>query len=193
MYSGVSASGNGNSATDTSNLNATFLRGAQLTDDDGVAAFDTLFPGHYTGRTTHYHVAVHLNATAQANGTLLDTTVSHVGQMFYDQDLIYEVEATTPYSTNTQDLTLNSEDSILTQEATGSDPMIEYVLLGDTIADGLLGWLSFGVNTSYTGTINAAAYYYATGGESSSSSGGGGSGGPGGEQGGGSGGFPGGF
>lgn len=47
----MSAQGNGNSATDTSNLNATYLRGVQETDDDGVVIFDTLVPGHYTGRT----------------------------------------------------------------------------------------------------------------------------------------------
>lgn len=45
VYGGVSARGNGNQA-DLSNLNNTMLRGIQLTDDDGVVAFDTLFPGH---------------------------------------------------------------------------------------------------------------------------------------------------
>lgn len=50
VYSGVVANGNGNSA-DTANLDATFLRGINLSDDDGVVTFDTVFPGHYTGRT----------------------------------------------------------------------------------------------------------------------------------------------
>jgi protocatechuate 3,4-dioxygenase beta subunit len=27
----------------------------QLTDTHGVATFDTLFPGHYSGRATHIH------------------------------------------------------------------------------------------------------------------------------------------
>lgn len=48
VYSGVVASGNGNNS-DATNLNQTFLRGIQLTDTNGVAQFDTLFPGHYTG------------------------------------------------------------------------------------------------------------------------------------------------
>lgn len=49
VYSGVSASGNGNS-NDTSNLDATFLRGIVQTDINGVAQYETIVPGHYTGR-----------------------------------------------------------------------------------------------------------------------------------------------
>lgn len=54
VYSGVIANGNGDS-NDASNINATFLRGIQKTDSDGVLTFDTLVPGHYSGRTTHSH------------------------------------------------------------------------------------------------------------------------------------------
>lgn len=179
VYSGVSASGNGNSATVTSNLNATFLRGVQETDSDGVIRFDTIVPGFYTGRTAHIHVMVHLDATPLANGTLMDTTAAHVGQIFFDQDLQSEVYALTPYTSNTQTQTTNSEDSILAQEAATSDPFLEYVLLGDTLSDGLLGWLSFGINTTLSSTVSAAATLYATGGETNSNSGSSG-GGPGG-------------
>ncbi|ROW01372.1 hypothetical protein VMCG_05866 [Cytospora schulzeri] len=180
VYSGVSAANNGASDTDTSNLDATFLRGVQETDSDGVVTFDTLFPGHYTGRTGHIHVLVHPNATAQANGTVLDTTASHVGQIFFDQDLITEVEATATYSANNQPLTTNDEDSILQQEAESSDPYLEYVLLGDSVEDGLLGWLAFGIDPSLSKEVSAAATLYETGGVSSGNSGGGGPGGPGG-------------
>lgn len=186
VYSGVSAGNNGNSGSVTSNLDATFLRGLQATDDDGVVIFDTLFPGHYTGRTAHIHVLVHPNATAQANGTVLDTTASHVGQVFFDQDLITEVEATETYSANTQPLTTNAQDGILQQEAASSDPYLEYVLLGDTVEDGLLGWLAFGIDTSLSKQVNAAATLYETGGVASA----GGGGGPGGPGGGGGGGWP---
>jgi len=44
-------------------LNSTYLRGIQITDHDGVVEFDTLFPGHYTGRATHQHVITHINST----------------------------------------------------------------------------------------------------------------------------------
>lgn len=45
VYSGVSANGNGNS-NDSSNIDATFLRGIQQTDFNGVVQFETIFPGH---------------------------------------------------------------------------------------------------------------------------------------------------
>lgn len=45
VYSGVSASGNGNSATIKSNLDATFLRGIQQTDSNGVVQIETIVPG----------------------------------------------------------------------------------------------------------------------------------------------------
>ncbi|KAK3375899.1 Intradiol ring-cleavage dioxygenase [Lasiosphaeria ovina] len=156
VYSGVAAAGNGNSDVDTSNINATYLRGVQQTDTDGVVQFATLFPGHYTGRTTHIHVMVHTEATAQANGTLLDTTASHVGQLFFDQELIGQVEASSPYAANTQALMTNAEDGILAQEAATSDPFLEYVLLGSAIEDGLLGWISFGINSTLHRDVSAA-------------------------------------
>lgn len=36
----------------------TFLRGSQFTDRDGGAAFATVYPGWYAGRTTHIHMKV---------------------------------------------------------------------------------------------------------------------------------------
>ena len=62
VYSGVIAQGNGNSAV-ASNINATFGRGLQPTSSEGVAQFTAYYPGHYTGRTQHIHVATHVNGT----------------------------------------------------------------------------------------------------------------------------------
>lgn len=50
VYSGVVANGNGN-IDDASNINRTALRGIQQSDSDGVVQFDTIFPGHYTGKS----------------------------------------------------------------------------------------------------------------------------------------------
>lgn len=52
MYSGLVATGNGNT-DDLSNYNTTFLRGIGKADDDGVVTFETIVPGHYSGRTNH--------------------------------------------------------------------------------------------------------------------------------------------
>jgi protocatechuate 3,4-dioxygenase beta subunit len=150
VYSGVSQHGNGDES-DTSNLNATFLRGLQETDDDGVAKFRTVFPGHYNHRTTHLHVVTHIgDVTRLPNNTVVGGTVAHIGQLFWDQDLIDEVEATYPYTTNLTPITRNVDDDLFLEEvvATTSDPVVNYVKLGDDIQDGILAWISVAVNRS---------------------------------------------
>ncbi|CAK9782635.1 aromatic compound dioxygenase [Cutaneotrichosporon oleaginosum] len=179
VYSGVVANGNGNFA-DKANINATFLRGIQATDSDGVVQFHTIFPGHYTGRATHIHILAHTEGhwTRLDNNTITGgTTSAHVGQLFMDQDLISQVEAEAPYNTNTQTLTENNVDFILSQEATNIDPFLEYVLLGNSIQDGIVAWIAMGINASATNTVQAAATYGPEGGVANANSMGGGPGG----------------
>ena len=97
VYSGIVADGNGN-LNDASNINKTFLRGLQTTDSDGVVQYSSIFPGHYSARATHVHVQTHLNGTILPNGTYSGGSVSHIGQFFFDQDLITEVNTLPPYS-----------------------------------------------------------------------------------------------
>ncbi|KAK2061715.1 aromatic compound dioxygenase [Colletotrichum caudatum] len=166
VYNGIVASGNGD-PSDQSNIDNTFLRGIQLTNRDGVAQFESIFPGHHTSRATHIHLLVHTNAMLSANNTLGSVnTASHVGQAFFDQDLISAVEAVAPYNTNTQELTANAEDSILGEEtaADGVDPLMEYTLLGDSITDGLFAWMALGINTTQSSSITPATFYHAEGG-----------------------------
>ncbi|KAK7426878.1 hypothetical protein QQZ08_006624 [Neonectria magnoliae] len=179
VYSGILASGNGDSS-DKTNIDNTWLRGIQLTDSDGVAQFESIFPGHYTSRATHIHIMVHTNATLLANQTLgSENYASHVGQAFFDQGLITDVELLEPYDTNTQELTTNEEDSILAEEVAtdGVDPVMEYTLLGDSVADGLFAWLAFGINSTQSSSVTPAAFLYAEGGVANDNSGMGGGGG----------------
>lgn len=152
VYAGVQENGNGNE-NDASNLNATYLRGIQQADDDGVVQFTTLFPGHYSGRTNHIHIVLHENATELANGTISGGTVSHIGQFFWDQDLIDLVEATSPYDTNTNSITTNAEDRVFGQQETRgstSDPVFNYVYFSDDgdLSEGLFTWILVGIDTS---------------------------------------------
>jgi protocatechuate 3,4-dioxygenase beta subunit len=39
----------------------TYLRGAQVTNADGIAEFTTIYPGWHAGRTVHVHAKVHLD------------------------------------------------------------------------------------------------------------------------------------
>ncbi|KAJ5485921.1 hypothetical protein N7530_000221 [Penicillium desertorum] len=139
----------GNSA-DLSNRNRTFLRGIQKTDSDGVVTFDTLFPGHYDSRTTHYHNIAHFDAKRLPNNTIAGGRVSHVAQIFWDQDIINAVESTYPYNTNNIPITPNAEDRVVGQETqnTEADPMLNYAYLGDRDEDGLFAWITVAVNLS---------------------------------------------
>ncbi|CAM1502603.1 Fc.00g073790.m01.CDS01 [Cosmosporella sp. VM-42] len=178
VYSGIVASGNGDNSDET-NIDKTWLRGIQQTDSDGVAQFESLFPGHYTSRATHIHIMAHANATLYPNNTLgNENYASHVGQAFFDQDLITDVETFAPYNTNTQELTSNADDSILSEETAtdGVDPFMEYTLLGDSVSDGLFAWLAFGINTTQSQSVTPAAFLYASGGVANPNSGAGGPG-----------------
>ncbi|RQM05775.1 hypothetical protein DH86_00003987 [Scytalidium sp. 3C] len=184
VYSGVVANGNGN-YNDSTNINRTFLRGIQQTDHEGVVKFETLFPGHYTGRATHIHeVLSHAtNETERlANNTvsgLYTSHASHVGQLFFDQDLISEVEAQAPYTDNTQTLTENADDYILLQEADDIDPFVQYVFLGDSVVDGIFAWISLAINVTEDSSVTPAAWLTSSGGVANPD-GGFGAGGPGG-------------
>ncbi|CAF3106066.1 unnamed protein product, partial [Rotaria sp. Silwood2] len=70
--------------------NSTFFRGQQLTNKQGVASSDTIYPGWYRGRATHMHVKVHVGATLINIGGAIYTKgghVSHIGQLFFNDTL----------------------------------------------------------------------------------------------------------
>ena len=78
-----------------------YLRGAQVTNDEGVAEFVTIVPGRYPGRTPHIHAKVHLDRR-----TVLTT------QLFFDERMLARVYRQRPYSQESgQDVT-NSSDGI---------------------------------------------------------------------------------
>ncbi|CAI7584234.1 unnamed protein product [Penicillium glandicola] len=144
VYSGVPEHGK-DDASNAVNLKATFLRGLQETDDEGVAQFQMVFPGHYNHRTTHLHVVTHIgDVTRLPNDTIVGGTIAHIGQLFWDQNLIDEVETTHPYNTNLTPITRNVDDDLFMEEVedTTSDPVINYVKLGDDIEDGIFAWVS---------------------------------------------------
>ncbi|KAF2690896.1 aromatic compound dioxygenase [Lentithecium fluviatile CBS 122367] len=160
-YSGVESGQGG--------LDSTFLRGIQETDEDGVVAYETIFPGHYDGRATHTHLLTKSNATLRDNSTTSGGAVTHIGQLFYPEDLITEVEATSPYNTNTVERTTNDEDMwSIVQAEDDYDPIPQFIYLGDSVSDGLLAWIQIGVNSSadYSGDdyYSVAATYYESGG-----------------------------
>ncbi|CZS99299.1 hypothetical protein WAI453_008238 [Rhynchosporium graminicola] len=142
IYSGVSAAGQGG-------LKSTFLRGVQETDADGVVSFDSIFPGHYSGRATHEHILTHSGASILANKTFSGGHVSHLSQLFFDPALIDAVEATDPYNKNKIARTSNDADGFTGYSATAAyDPFAEYIMLGSKLSDGLFMWADLGIKAA---------------------------------------------
>jgi protocatechuate 3,4-dioxygenase beta subunit len=79
----------------------TYLRGAQVTNADGVVEFKTVYPGWYQGRTVHIHAKVHID-----NQTVLTT------QLFFDEDVNSAVYSREPYAQHTGRDLLNDADGI---------------------------------------------------------------------------------
>jgi hypothetical protein len=117
-------------------------------------------PGHYESRATHTHLLTKTNVTVRSNGTTgADGAVTHIGQLFWPEDLKAVVEATAPYFPNTQAYTTNDEDMrSIVRAKDDFDPFPEYLYLGDDISDGLMAWIRIGINATVDYTDDS---YYA--------------------------------
>ncbi len=82
-----------------------FLRGYQITDDNGQVTFTTIYPGWYTGRTIHIHIRVRTYNGA----TVLSNFVS---QIFFDEESNNTVLASSDYSRSSGRDTTNARDNI---------------------------------------------------------------------------------
>jgi len=82
-----------------------FLRGYQITDEDGQVQFTTIYPGWYNGRTIHIHVRVR---------TYSGTTVlsNFVTQIFFDETVNNIVLAEPTYSRSSARDTTNARDMV---------------------------------------------------------------------------------
>ncbi len=119
------AGGRGGGGSSDTTDDETYLRGAQVTNSDGIVEFITIYPGWYRGRTVHIHCKVHLDKT-----TLLTT------QLFFDDTLTADVYAVEPYLADGRDVD-NASDSIF------EESLVLTVAAAD---DGYLGLITFGVD-----------------------------------------------
>lgn len=72
IYSGY------NNSMNPGDVNATFLRGYQMTDAYGMVNFTTIFPGWYQGRVTHIHFQVYVSSIYKAvSQTTIDPAVKN--------------------------------------------------------------------------------------------------------------------
>lgn len=111
------------------------------------------------------------NQSILPNHTFAGSTISHIGQVFFDTSLSNQIQTTKYYLNNTQQITTNAEDYIFLQEAAIGDPITEYSLLGSELDDGIFAWIAFGIDVSREGSISAAATYGEDGGHANANSG----------------------
>jgi protocatechuate 3,4-dioxygenase beta subunit len=106
----------------------TFMRGIQKTDANGVATFQTVYPGWYMGRTVHIHVKVHVGGD-----------VVHTGQLFFADSVTDAVYRKTPYSSRPNRDVRNAQDNIYLDG--GSKSIVKIAKSGK----GYTGTLTMGV------------------------------------------------
>jgi protocatechuate 3,4-dioxygenase beta subunit len=125
-------------------LGDTYLRGVQFTDKHGQVTFQTLYPGHYAGRTAHIHAKVHINSGNYRN-TLVGGHVSHIGQMFPPDAVNAEVFQLSAYTTDNAAIITHAEDRVWTEQH-GPESQIKVATIGNQLAKGLTGTITLGVN-----------------------------------------------
>jgi protocatechuate 3,4-dioxygenase beta subunit len=127
LYSGFeSASTGGGSGAGGRTDDATYVRGAQVTNADGIVEFRTIYPGWYHGRTVHIHAKVHLDRRS-----VLTT------QLFFDDDFSARVYRAEPYASAAERDTFNDDDQIF------DDSLVATTGMED---DGALALLTFDVS-----------------------------------------------
>ncbi len=107
---------------------------------------------------------VYLGATKQANNTITGGRAAHVGQLYFDQSLLTNIDKVTPYSSNKMKVTQNTADFLFMQGANGDDPIVRYAMVSNNLADGVFAWIRFGINQQAAKTVNPAAWWTDKGG-----------------------------
>jgi protocatechuate 3,4-dioxygenase beta subunit len=114
-----------------------FLRGYQITDAAGAAAFTTIYPGWYSGRAVHTHFKLRLFAGSAK-------TYEFTSQFFFDEAVTSAVHALSPYNSRGTRNTLNSADGIY--NGLGAAQKSALTLQTTHTADGYSGVIDLGVN-----------------------------------------------
>ena len=125
--------------SDVSGSSRKFLRGYQITDGSGVAAFTTIYPGWYSGRAVHIHFKLRLYAGATK-------TYEFTSQFFFDDSLTDSVFTQNPYSTRGTRNTRNANDGIY--NSLSATERAGLTLQTSKTSDGYAGVISLGVKVA---------------------------------------------
>lgn len=132
-----------------------------------VSFFPSLFVSPQILQTSNISsltAIVYTGATKLPNNTITGGKAPHVGQIYFDQSLISEIDKFPPYNTNRNRIVPNVNDFLFIQGANGDDPIVRYSLVGKTLDEGVFAWIRFGINQQKALNVNPAAWWTANGG-----------------------------
>ncbi len=119
-----------------------FFRGIQLSDANGQVHFKTIYPGWYSGRTTHIHMQV-----------FLSSHLSATSQMAFPEDITSTVYASSLYASRGQKDTSNISDGVFSDTA---NTVYQTLSISGSVADGYNSEFTIGVSAPKNGVINLA-------------------------------------
>jgi len=91
-----------------------FLRGYQVTDNNGSAEFITIYPGWYPGRTVHIHFKIRTDAVSRR-------AYEFTSQLYFEESITDEAHLQAPYVSRGRRTTMNTMDGIFRR---GGDRLI---------------------------------------------------------------------
>ena len=123
--------------SDVSGSSRKFLRGYQITDANGTAQFETIYPGWYGGRAVHIHFKLRLFAGSTK-------TYEFTSQFFMDDTLTDSVYTQSPYITRGNRTTRNAQDGIYNSLSSAEKTVL--TLQTSKTADGYAGVINLAVS-----------------------------------------------
>jgi protocatechuate 3,4-dioxygenase beta subunit len=122
-----------------------FLRGYQMTDDNGTVQFTTIYPGWYEGRAIHLHIKI-----LDYDGS--NETLEWTSQFYLNNSINELVHTQPPYSEHGPVPMTNEEDFIYTGPSTDGlikDNTGQHLMLDmKKDKEGYVGTFNVGVNTT---------------------------------------------
>ena len=96
---------------DQDTIGKKFLRGYQLTDNNGTVRFTTIYPGWYQGRAIHIHDKVRTFSGSEK-------TLEWTSQLYFDNSVNEQVHKQPPYNKHGPPEISNEQDGIYTGAST---------------------------------------------------------------------------
>jgi len=118
----------------------TFLRGATSSSSNGIAEFQTIFPGFTSEGANHINLMVHTSSSVSSK-------VAHVGQVFFTDKWTTIIGMQAPYNTNAHTRISNLDDLVYTAaNKAGFFPVVDIESIHDDWPEGVIGYITVGVD-----------------------------------------------